>query len=346
MTADSMVRRVLRRLALGLLWALVALFLVVVVTLGAFAWLAGQRETKTAAEIAPRSGRFVRAGDVDVFLQQTGAESGPLVLFVHGTGAWSETWRGSLDAVAAAGFRGVAIDLPPFGHSERPAEPRYSKADQARRIVGVLDGLGVRRAILAGHSFGGGPTVEAALRAPDRVRGLVLVDAALGIRADGAPPAAPSALVRSVLAVSPVRDALVAGFLTNPRFTRRLLAAFVADETAASPERVAVYQRPLVIRGTTRAVGSWLPELVAPAAPARSEDPAAYRTLAMPLTAIWGARDTVTPLAQGERLVALAPGATLEVLASAGHIPQIEAPREFDERLVKALQAMHRAAEP
>jgi pimeloyl-ACP methyl ester carboxylesterase len=85
---------------------------------------------------------------------------------------------------------------------------------------------------------------------------------------------------------------------------------------------------------------------VAPAAPARSEDPAAYRTLAIPLTAIWGARDTITPLAQAERLVTLAPRAKLEVLASAGHIPQIETPREFDQRLVATLQAMHRAAEP
>ena len=92
-------------------------------------------------------------------------------------------------------------------------------------------------------------------------------------------------------------------------------------------------------------VGAWLPLLTAHA-PARSEDPAGYRRLAMPLTAIWGARDTVTPLDQGQRLVGLVPAAKLEILPNAGHIPQIETPREFDQRLVETLRALDRAAEP
>ena len=338
--------RLLRRLGVGLLWAAAVILAVSVVALATSLWLAERRETRTAAEIAPPGGRYVKADDVEVFLQETGPETGPVALFVHGTGAWSETWRTSLDAVAAAGFRGVAIDLPPFGHSERPAEPRYGKADQARRILGVLDGLGVRRAILVGHSFGGGPTVESALRAPARVRALVLVDAALGIRADGAAPEHPPWIARGLLAVPPVRDGLVAAFLTNPRFTRQLLTRFVADPSVVTPERVAIYQRPLVVRGSTRAVGAWLPALLTPDAPARSEDPAEYRRLAMPLTAIWGARDTVTPLDQGQRLVRLVPAAKLEILPNAGHIPQIEAPREFDQRLVETLRALDRAAEP
>ena len=135
---------------------------------------------------------------------------------MHGTGAWSETWRESLDTLAAAGFHAAALDLPPFGHSERPARPRYSRADQARRILGVLDALGARRAILVGHSFGAGPTVEAALLAPERVRALILVDAALSIRPDGVPPRPAPAAVRTLLAVTPLRNALVATFLTNP----------------------------------------------------------------------------------------------------------------------------------
>jgi pimeloyl-ACP methyl ester carboxylesterase len=212
--------------------------------------------------------------------------------------------------------------------------------------AGRSDALQVRRAILVGHSFGGGPTVEAALLAPERVRALVLVDAALRIRPDGVPARPAPGAVRALLAVTPIRDGVVATFLTNPSFTRRLLAGFVADPAAATAERVAVYQKPLVIRGSTHAIGEWLPELLAPPAAAVSEDPAAYRGLTMPLTAIWGALDTVTPLAQGERLVRLVPHATLAVLAQAGHIPQIESPREFAELLRETVQALHRAAEP
>ena len=172
------------------------------------------------------------------------------------------------------------------------------------------------------------------------------MDAALGIRPDGAPAQPAPAAVRTLLAVTPIRDGVVATFLTNPWFTRRLLAAFVADPAAVTAERVAVYQKPLAIRGSTRAIGEWLPELLAPPAPSLSEDPAAYRALTMPLTAIWGARDTVTPLAQGERLTRLVPHAKLAILPQAGHIPQIESPREFAQRLLEAVQALHHATEP
>src|SRR5690606_7982128 len=146
------------------------------------------------------------------------------------------------------------------------------------------------------------------------VRALVLVDAALGIRADGAPPAELPALARAAIGFAPLRTSLVAAVLTNPWCTRRLLQAFVADPAAATDARVAVYRRPLAVWGTTAAVAAWLPELVAPAAPSRSESPSAYAALPMPVVAIWGDRDTVTPLAEGERLAALAPRGRLEVL--------------------------------
>lgn len=326
-------------------WLLRLVVLVVIVTLvvpAACVALAARRERDHAAVAAPKTGRFVTAGDMQMFVQEAGPLNGPLVVLMHGTGAWSETWRATLDALAANGWRAMAIDLPPFGYSERPRGGRYAKADQGARIVGLLETLGVSSAILVGHSFGGGPTVEAALQAPARVRGLVLVDAALGIVDEGAPEAKPPALVRTALGVAPVRTSLVAAFLTNPWFTRRLLQGFVADPAVATDARVAVYQRPLSVWGTTAAVATWLPELVAPPAPSRSESPAAYRELGMPVVAIWGDRDTVTPLAQGERLVALVPHGKLEVITGVAHIPQIENPDELNARLVRVLAPLRR----
>jgi pimeloyl-ACP methyl ester carboxylesterase len=328
-------------------FAILVVILVLVVP-AAFVALAARRERDHAAVTAPKTGRFVTAADVQMFVQEAGPLNGPVVVLMHGTGAWSETWRATLDALGGAGWRAIAIDLPPFGYSERPRGGRYAKADQGARIIGLLETLDVRSAVLVGHSFGGGPTVEAALRAPARVRGLVLVDAALGIVSDGATAAEPSALVRTALDVGLVRTSLVATFLTNPLFTRQLLRGFVADPAAATDARVAIYQRPLAIWGTTAAVATWLPQLVAPPAPSRSESAAAYRELAMPVIGIWGDRDTVTPLAQGEQLVALAPHGRLEVIAGVGHIPQIENPNEFNARLVRVLAPLRRmdSAEP
>jgi pimeloyl-ACP methyl ester carboxylesterase len=322
-----------------------AALLVVALAAGALALMrygATQRETEIATDTAPRSGRFVRAGDVEMFLQERGDPAHTAVVFVHGTGAWSETWLPALDAAAKAGYHAIALDLPPFGYSQRPDPPRYDKTEQGRRIAALLDAMALERPLLVGHSFGGGPTVEAVLARPGRVGGLVLVDAALGIRDDGQAAAPGSPLVRGFLAAAPLRDAVVATFLSNPSGTRRLLQSFVADPAAATDERVAIYQRPLSVKGTTRAFGQWLPALLLPDPGARSEDPDAYRHLGVPVVALWGDRDTITPLAQGQRVTGLVPGARLVVLPGLGHIPQIEGPDAFNRALVEALGALSR----
>jgi pimeloyl-ACP methyl ester carboxylesterase len=311
--------------------------LVLGMLLAAFRWHAAVREVEPAAKIAPAGGRYVKAADVYMFVQETGPADGMPVLFIHGTGAWSEAWRGPMTEVAKTGARAIALDLPPFGFSQRPDSPRYSKQDQGRRIVGVMDALQIRQAILVGHSFGGGPTMEAALLAPERVRAIVLVDAALSVGADeGSAPEAPL-LLRGFVAAQPLRDSVVATFLTNPMFTRKLLQGFIDNPAHATDEWVRLYQRPLAVANTTAAVGAWLPALLAPADVAASQRPASYRNLKIPVFIIWGERDTITPLHQGQRLLKLAPRAELGVMKNVGHIPQIEDPAAFNELLLAFL---------
>ena len=310
--------------------------------LSAFCVQAQRREVRTPAEAAPATGHFVRAYDIEMFVQEAGAPDAPAVVLVHGTGAWSETWRAAMDALAAAGYRAIAIDLPPFGYSERPTVEPYTKDLQGRRIVAALDSLGIRDAILVGHSFGGGPTVEAALLANERVRALVLVDAALGIRTETAAPPTPSTAARALFAVDPVRDGVVASFLTNPLMTRRLLQQFVLDPESATEARVSIYRRPLDVRGTTPAVGRWLPTLIASDRTFESERPQTYATLRVPVVLIWGVEDTITPIAQAEELLALAPGSRLLRLEHVGHIPQLEDPNRFNAALVEAVSGAGR----
>lgn len=328
-----MIARLLRWTGALILLGILAVALV----LAGFRWQADRREVQTAADLAPQGGRFVHSADVEIFVQEAGPSDGPAVLFIHGTGAWSETWRESLNAATKAGWRAIALDLPPFGFSRRPADGSYAPKEQGKRIVGVLDSMKLLGVVLVGHSFGSGPAMEAALLAPERIRALVLVDSALGL-GDGTPQKEESsALVDGILGARPLRDALVATFLTNPMFTRKLLESFIADPVHATDARVAIYRRPNSVTGTTPAIGQWLPVLLAPSGATLSRDPASYRSLKIPALVVWGDRDTITPLAQGRHLASLIPGATLAVLEGAGHIPQIENPRRFNELLVAFL---------
>ena len=319
--------------------AVAALAVAVAVALGALRWQAHARETETHVAAAPAGGRFVRAADVEIFVQEAGPRDAPAVVFVHGMGAWSELWRETLDATAAAGFRAVALDLPPFGFSERPATRAYGRQNQAHRIIGVIDALGVERATLVGHSFGGGPTMEAVLLAPERVRALVLADAAIGLDA----PARSGGLAAALLALGPVRNAVVSATATNPLLSRSLLERFVARPEAANPARVRVLQRPLVIRGATEAFGDWLLHFLTARDPSLSAASASYRGLAVPALVIWGDRDTTTPLSQGQRLAQVIPGSELAVMPGVGHMPQIEDAPAFNELIVGFLQRQHPA---
>ena len=193
-------------------------------------------------QLAPRTGQLVPTRSGGVFVQEKGPADGiPVVLF-HGTAAWSELWRHTSDALAAGGFHVIALDLPPFGFSDRPGS--YTRQDQAARINDVLDALKAPPAIIVGHSFGAGAATELAMRYPDRARALVLVDAALGL--DGR-------AVSRALVIQPkwIREILVSLTITNPVATKMLLKSLIAKKERALPEYVAILQRPLTQRDST-----------------------------------------------------------------------------------------------
>jgi pimeloyl-ACP methyl ester carboxylesterase len=292
--------------------------LVILAPLG-FRTAACARETQGRHAVAPSDGGFIAASGLELYRRELGPSAGPAVLLVHGTLAWSGTYEPLMERLAASGYHAIAVDLPPFGFSERPSTEDYGRVAQAERIRALLDALGIDRVFLVGHSFGGGATIEAAMSLGQRARGLVLLDVALGL---GQPPSAPPL----PYAVAATRNAAVATTLTNPMMIGIGLRSFVFDDDAiVTPERVAIYERPYTIAGTTDAVGHWVVTgLYADETHAQSADEAAYRTLALPTLVIWGREDEITPLPQGEHIAELLPHAELVVLDRVGHIPHVE----------------------
>ena len=321
-----------------LLMGLGALALIAGALVGTTEILQARREAQGVA--APATGARVKAGDADIFLQRLGAPERPAVVIVPGTAAWSGFWASAAQRLAREGFYVIAADLPPFGFSSRP-EGGYGRAAQAERLAGLLDGLKLQKPLLLAHSFGAGAAVELAMRHPGKLGGLMLVDGALGLAPEGEAPADPVWL-RELLGAPLVARALVDAVLVNPWLTRRLLAGLLARPEAASEAAVAVLQTPLAREGTSAAYAQWLPSLLLPETEAMSACPDAYRALALPVALIWGAEDRVTPLAQGERLRALIPGATLDVLPGLGHIPHLEDEGAFTAAAARRLREMAR----
>jgi pimeloyl-ACP methyl ester carboxylesterase len=116
--------------------------------------------------------RTIEANGIRIHLAEQG--SGPLVLLCHGFPESWYSWRHQLAALAAAGFHAVAPDMRGYGLTDAPAEiERYTLFHLVGDMVGVLDALGEKTAVIAGHDWGAPVAWHAALLRPDRFRAVV-----------------------------------------------------------------------------------------------------------------------------------------------------------------------------
>lgn len=301
--------------------ALAALLLLVLALLIAFRIAAWVREGE---EGLAAGSRIVATPLGGVAIREAGPADGPRILLVPGTAAGGGFWRDVSAHLAARGWRVISVDLPPFGYSEHDPEARYDRASQAARLAAVI---GARRpALVLGHSFGAGAVVELALRAPERVRALVLVDASLG-RLDP-PEGSGAGATAAVLRQRWIAQPLVSASLTNPWALRPLMRSMLARKDAADVWMETI-RAPMRRRGTTAAYAAWLPQLFAANDASLSRRSSNLARIAMPVHLIWGEADNVTPIAQGEALARLLRARSFARLPGVGHVPHIEDPAGF-----------------
>jgi pimeloyl-ACP methyl ester carboxylesterase len=131
---------------------------------------------ETALGISLEAGR-VDAGEVELLAVQAGPREGPPVLLLHGFPEFWYAWHRPMAVLAAAGFRAIAPDQRGYAGSDKP-EPieAYAVARLADDAAGLLDALGHESACVAAHDWGGGVAWELALRHPERVRKLFVLD--------------------------------------------------------------------------------------------------------------------------------------------------------------------------
>nr|WSW66599.1 alpha/beta hydrolase [Streptomyces sp. NBC_00995] len=102
--------------------------------------------------------------------------TGPLVLLVHGFPESWYSWRRQLPALAAAGYRAVALDVRGYGRSSGPAATdAYRMLDLAEDNVAVVRALGEESAVLVGHDWGSNIAAASALLHPEWFRAVALL---------------------------------------------------------------------------------------------------------------------------------------------------------------------------
>lgn len=130
-----------------------------------------------ACATAPRA-MTVATPNGSIFVDDGGRGTQLPIVFVHGNGGSSSEWRAQLAHFRSAGRRAVAIDLPGFGASSLPANGDYSLEAMTDALDAAMDRIGLRRFVIVGHSYGGAVVAKYAAAHPQKVAGVVYVDAA------------------------------------------------------------------------------------------------------------------------------------------------------------------------
>lgn len=235
----------------------------------------------------------------------------PVLLFVHGWCCDRTYWQKQI-AHFSARYSIVTMDLA--GHGASGLERAdWTIPAFAEDVVAVLEALDLTQVILIGHAYAGAVIVEAALRMPTRVAGLVAVDAFRSFD----PPRSPEAM-EALLA--PFRADFVetmhpfVGTMFAPT-ADPILKEWIINDMAAAPPQVAI--------GAGAGQNSYIPQMER-----------ALHALQVPMTAI------ISDFLPMDREAAQQHRITVEVIAGTGHFPMLEKPDTFNHLLETVLQKM------
>ncbi|HJR16631.1 MAG TPA: alpha/beta fold hydrolase [Gemmatimonadales bacterium] len=264
-----------------------------------------------AGRTAPENVQRVTVNGVNLAVEVRG--EGPAILFIHGYPLDRTIWRAQIDALE--GFQRIAPDLRGMGQSDAP-DLGYSMSIYAADLAALLDVLGIDEVVLCGLSMGGYVALEFLRQRRSRVRGLILMDT----RAEADTPeirrtrdaAAATAKERGAAAIA---DAMLP----------KVLAAATLGRRPEMAESLRTLMARIPVPGIVGALAAMRD---------REGSEALLETLAaIPTLVVVGEADSLTTPAQARVMAAAIPGARLEIIPGAGHLPPIEQPEATTKRL-------------
>ena len=266
-----------------------------------------------------------------------GAPSAPVVVLVHGLTSSSATWEPVMPALSRHA-RVIAPDLLGHGRSDKPRAD-YSLGAFAMSLRDLLEQLGHDRVTVVGHSFGGGVAMQFAHQHYEHCERLALV-ASGGLGRDV------SWLLRAA--------SLPGSELVLPVVANRYLRAVgegVGRVFSRAPVRISPSLREML---TSYGALADLPARTAFVHTLRSVvEPGGQRVDARhmlylvgdrPTLLVWGAKDSIIPVAHAYAAQAALPGSRREIFEQARHFPHQDEPARFAEVLVDFLATTEPAA--
>jgi pimeloyl-ACP methyl ester carboxylesterase len=270
---------------------------------------------------------------------RTGSGGSPVVV-LHG---WPGDRTDFADVAARLGAGGadvIAPDLRGFGESDKHLDvdvSAYGAAGQARSVIGLMDELGVERAVLAGYDVGSRAAQAVAREHPDRVTALVVTPPVPGVGRRVLDPA-----VQREFWYQPFHQLALAEELMDGRadavraYLRHFWTHWSGPEFEPSAERLDHLTLRYAAPGAfTASIGCYRAGS-GTVALALTEQPPADR-IAVPTTVLWPEHDPLFPRAWGDRIGEWFSRADLRPVDGIGHFCPVEAPEAMADAITHAL---------
>ena len=246
--------------------------------------------------------------------------AGPALVLLHGWSSFKEIWWSTLLALAPH-VRAFAPDMP--GHGDTPLLGSVQMGQIAERVARFCQARQLHTCVLVGHSMGGNVAIELALRRPDLIERLVLVDPA-------AQPNDMPSYTRSYLDPLGGWAALRASMaIARPL---NLVAQHVPHAHGGGFVRPTLRRVAYMARHDADALRALLDGLFANPIGSRMSQ------LRMPTLVVSGEFDPLVPPPLSRRVAGAISGAQYVVVRGAAHNPMDERPREFAQTLLEFLQ--------
>lgn len=266
-------------------------------------------------------GSFVEIDGVDTFVVDKG--KGQVVLLIHGLLASVYTWRKVIDSLAER-FRVIAIDLKGCGFSEKPKE-RYSIDIFSKQIIKFMELYHIDKASLVGNSLGGEIALNAAIKFPEKITKLVLINSA-GYKMEKKR----SGKLIKISAV-PFIDKFL-GLCMTKRTIKRI-AEYLLYNTDAIDERfVESYYRPLKQNGGMEGLICLCKELSS--SEFKYDD---VKNINIPTLIMWGEEDKLLKVSDAYNMNKDIKSSKLVVIPKCGHAPQEECPTAVSREIIEFL---------
>ena len=264
------------------------------------------RESRSAEAFG--GGHVLTLDGPDLNVREYGPPGDRAVVLLHGYSASIEWWQRVAPALAA-GHRVIAIDLVGHGGSEAPRDGAAYRSDlQAVAVHTALEALGVRHAVLVGHSMGGSVAAEVARQYPDLVDRVVVSDT----------PAADD------LVSMPLLGRMVCWPVVGPALDRFRGIETITEGTLQTGFAAGYPVPDFAYRSLERLTYTGVCDSTEGSHPVAET----LAGLDKPVLVLWGDQDVLTPTAPNvERYASV--GLPPVIIEGSGHSPMVEKPDEF-----------------